>query len=152
MSVTDVPPVMRDVEYELARLVRRSRNNAIRLVAEIHPELDFAGYLLLVTIRDRALVDPEGTRATDVAESFGMHKSTISRGLAQLERLGLIARTIDPKDGRARLVVLTGDGARRLQNVQDQRGQRLADVLRRWRPESLRQLALLLRQLNEDLE
>ncbi|MGH3358385.1 MAG: hypothetical protein ACRDO7_06245, partial [Nocardioidaceae bacterium] len=74
-SVSDFP-VAHDVEYEITRMLRRSRVRGLRTVAEVHPELEFGNYLLLLAVNDAFDADVEGVRATDLAETFGVHKST----------------------------------------------------------------------------
>ncbi|MDQ1620892.1 MAG: hypothetical protein QOE19_3461 [Actinomycetota bacterium] len=49
-------------------------------------------------------------RARDLATSTGVTAPTMSAALADLEGRGLIARTSDPVDGRANLVVITDSG------------------------------------------
>ena len=93
-------PAFGDLEFELTRLARRSRSNQARIAAEVHPDLDVAGYAVLVTIRDLG-GDGNPGRATEIGEFLGLHKSTMSRNLSTLERLGLVERLPDPEDARA---------------------------------------------------
>ncbi|XVV06141.1 MarR family winged helix-turn-helix transcriptional regulator [Actinosynnema sp. CA-248983] len=57
-----------------------------------------------------AYLDPEGTRATDLARHSGQHKQVIGKLLDELEALGYVERRPDPTDRRAKLVVPTDRG------------------------------------------
>ncbi|MGH3496751.1 MAG: MarR family winged helix-turn-helix transcriptional regulator [Nocardioidaceae bacterium] len=142
---------LEQVEYELMLLIRRSRQRTAQMSAQIHPSLDIAGYLILVAIKEGHDHDPLGVRATDIADSFGVHKSTISRALGQLEEFGLVTRVPDEEDGRARRIHLTSAAEHGLALVAEQRRVRLAAVLSPWRPEDLRSLAQSLAHLNTDM-
>ena len=139
-----------DLEHEVARFLRRYRASASLLAAELDPVLDFSGYLLAVAVEEGD--SGAGVRASELAESFGVHKSTISRGLAQLERVGLVERLRDEQDRRARRVHLTADGARRLVEVRRRRWDHFTEVISAWEPDDTRTLALLLGRLTDGLE
>src|SRR5213080_2667378 len=93
------------IEQELSALFRRSRSASLRLARRVHPEMDAAGYALISQIEGAG--GGVGVRASDVAQVLGLDKSTVRRGITQLENLGLIERVGDPDDGRARLLRLT---------------------------------------------
>ncbi|MFD1827792.1 MULTISPECIES: MarR family winged helix-turn-helix transcriptional regulator [Mumia] len=141
-----------DVEYEVTRLLRRSRLRGLGTIAQIHPELDFASYMLLVAITDTRSPVAGGIRGSDLADAVGVHKSTVSRGIAQLERLGLVERVPDPTDGRARLISLTPVAAERIAAVQAARRATLARAIEDWDEHDLDVLAGLLGRLNTALE
>jgi DNA-binding MarR family transcriptional regulator len=86
-----------------------------------------------------------------VAQALGLDKSTVSRGLAQLENLGLIERVGDPDDGRARLLRLTATGSTRFDAIRAQRQTEFRAILARWDTTDLSDLARLLTRLNTDL-
>lgn len=65
-------------------------------------------------------------RAVDIADLFGTAPRTVTEAIDGLERDGLVARTPHPTDRRAKLVTLTGEGARVLATTEPLR-QRLAD-------------------------
>lgn len=140
-----------DVEQELSRLFRRARSASMGLARKLHPDMDAAGYALISQI-DLATTDGSaGVRASDVATTLGLDKSTVSRGIAQLERLGLIERVADPDDGRARLLRLTGEGEQRFGAIRAQRRAEFEAILERWNTADLDDLARLLHQLNTDI-
>ncbi|MGH1562965.1 MarR family winged helix-turn-helix transcriptional regulator [Mumia sp. DW29H23] len=141
-----------DVEYEVTRLLRRARLRGLGTITRIHPDLDFASYMLLVAIVDARPAPGAGIRGSDLAEAVSVHKSTVSRGIAQLERLGLVERVPDPTDGRARLISLTEVATERLAEVQATRRARLAHAIADWTESDLDTLASLLGRLNTALE
>lgn len=145
-------PVAHDVEYEITRMLRRSRVRSLRTVAEVHEDLEFGNYLLLLAIDDACRGGDAGVRATELADTFAVHKSTVSRGLSALEHLGLVERLPDPTDGRARLVRLTPDATRRVEQVRRRRHEALAAVLGDWESDDLTALARLLDRLNTALD
>jgi DNA-binding MarR family transcriptional regulator len=57
-----------------------------------------------------ANIDAEGTRATELARRAGMTKQSMSELIADLESKGYVQRRPDPRDRRARVVVLTTAG------------------------------------------
>lgn len=57
-----------------------------------------------------AYLDPEGSRATDLAARSGQHKQVIGTLVDELEELGYVERRPDPQDRRAKLVVPTDLG------------------------------------------
>jgi len=69
---------LHELERELTRFFRRSRVASTAIAAEVHPDLDVASYTVLVTISDLSASLTGGVRAIDVAETLGLHKSTIS--------------------------------------------------------------------------
>lgn len=57
-------------------------------------------------------LDPDGTRLMVLANRARIAKQTAVSLVDRLENAGLVERTVDPTDGRARLVRLTERGAR----------------------------------------
>lgn len=142
---------LHDLERELTRFWRRSRVSSTSIAAEVHPDLDVASYTVLVTISDLERVLPGGVRAIDVADTLGLHKSTMSRNIAVLERLGLLTREPSPEDARARILTITEPGRGSLDTAISARRARVSSILGRWSAHDVRDLARLLGQLNDDL-
>jgi DNA-binding MarR family transcriptional regulator len=57
-----------------------------------------------------AYLDPDGSRATDLAAQSGQHKQVIGTLVDELEALGYVIRRPDPQDRRAKLVAPTARG------------------------------------------
>lgn len=144
-------PLVADIEQQLSALFRRSRSASLRLARRVHPDMDAAGYALISQIEPGTSNGGAGVRASDVAQALGLDKSTVSRGITQLESLGLIERVGDPDDGRARLLRLTTVGAERFGAMRTQRQTEFRAILDRWNPTDLADLGRLLTRLNTDL-
>ncbi|MDX6247567.1 MAG: hypothetical protein QOF10_927 [Kribbellaceae bacterium] len=147
----DQADLLADVEQELSVLFRRARSASMLLARRVHPEMDAAGYALISQVEVGTAGGGAGVRASDVAQALGLDKSTVSRGLAQLENLGLIERVGDPDDGRARLLRLTATGSARFDAMRAQRQTEFRAILARWDTTDLNDLARLLTRLNTDL-
>lgn len=150
MTTTERPD-LHDLERELTRFWRRSRVSSTSIAAEVHPDLDVASYTVLVTISDLERSLPGGVRAIDVADTLGLHKSTMSRNIAVLERLGLVAREQSADDARARILTITESGRTSLDATITARRARVSSILSQWSNDDVRDLARLLGQLNDDL-
>ena len=150
MTTTDRSD-LHDLERELTRFWRRSRVSSTSIAAEVHPDLDVASYTVLVTISDLERSLPGGVRAIDVADTLGLHKSTMSRNIAVLERLGLVTREQSPEDARARILTITEPGQGSLDAAISARRARVSSILGQWSGNDVRDLARLLGQLNDDL-
>lgn len=107
------------LEQQVSLLLRRGRSTARRFAERLHPEVDAGDYAVLLAIAQSGPL-----RLVDLAEEFGLDKSTMSRQVSALTRLGLVARDPDPADGRAFLLAVSDEGASRLAEVT--RSRRLA--------------------------
>ena len=76
-----VPAGLDDVEREITRFLRRARTASQAMAAEVHPDLDAAGYSVLVCVLELSASMPEGVRAADVGAALNLHKSTTSRNV-----------------------------------------------------------------------
>jgi DNA-binding MarR family transcriptional regulator len=85
-----------------------SRSMETRVLDAVHR----AGYddITLAQARVAARLAPDGTRLTDLAEQAQVAKQTATHLVDQLERAGYAERTVDPTDGRGRLVRIAERG------------------------------------------
>lgn len=141
-------PVGLDVDVELTRFVRRVRKRTLRHLADIHPKLDYGNFTFLLAIADA----PDGIRGSELAEDLNVHKSTASRSVATLERLGLVSRVPDPDDGRAQLLVPTPVAAERVEAYRRSSHDRLVTLLDDWKPDEIASFARSLTRLNDRAE
>ena len=146
--MTNELPAGLDVDVELTRFVRRVRKRTLRHLAEIHPKLDYGNFTFLLAIVDA----PDGIRGSELAEDLGVHKSTASRSIATLERLGLVSRVPDPDDGRAQLLVAEPIAVERIEAYRRTTHERLATMLDDWTPDEITSFARSLTRLNDRAE
>lgn len=66
---------------------------------------------------------PEGSRVTELAEEARMTKQSMGELVVYLERCGYVERLPDPRDGRAKIVVLTEAGLRLFEAVVERVGE-----------------------------
>lgn len=130
------------VERQLALVVQRARARWRHLALAVHPELQPIGYRILVT-----LVDGGPASAVRLGEELATDKSTLSRQISHLEKLGLVRRRPDPADHRVRLLEVPDQTAARLAEVRQTSLSDLRSELRRWELTDVEALAGLLARL-----
>ncbi|PSL01132.1 MarR family transcriptional regulator [Haloactinopolyspora alba] len=147
MNGADRQQVHEQLESELTLLGRRIRRLSTTLARQVDDRLEAAAYGLL-----SALNDAGDVRAGDLAERFGLDKSTVSRQIAQMESMGLVQRVPDPMDGRARLIHTTDEGRERVRQLREARGRWLRAALEDWPADDVDQMVDLVGRLNVALE
>ncbi len=132
------------VEHSLTHLARLARPS--RIFGEptdvLGRPLDRAAYSVLARIEEFGPI-----RLTDLASAMEIDISTASRHVRALEDRGLVERSGEPGDLRARRLQLTRDGEVVLKSTREARLAGIAERLRDWRPDDLCRLARLLEQL-----
>ena len=91
-------------------------------------------------------------RVTDIAQHANLDVSTVSRHVAQLQKIGLIDRTPDPDDRRAQLVRMTETGQQKLTADLRTRTTLLERSLESWSLEDLDQLDRAMSRFVADVE
>ena len=137
-----------DVNYELVRFVRRTRAYANEHLEEIHPELDYNTFVILLAVHDGS----DGVRASDLVGNLFVHKSTISRAVSTLERLELLTRVTDPDDGRAQLLTVSTGARERVEAFRTRSYAWLGGLVADWAPDELESFARQLSRLNDAAE
>jgi DNA-binding MarR family transcriptional regulator len=117
-----------------------------RLLQEAGVGLDRALFPLLVRI---GLYGPVGV--VELADIVGRDHSTVSRQLAKLESLGLIARTANPDNRRVKEAVLTEAGEQMRRAIGAARHRIFDDVQRSWSAADRAELLRLVRRLADDM-
>ena len=121
---------------------------------QIMAALAAAGFddLTVAQCRIAQRLSVDGIRVTELAEQAGVTKQTAGALVDELERAGYVARRPDPRDARARLVVLSDRGRRLCAAAATE----VAKVEDDWRahvgPEAYRQLREMLMSLREITE
>lgn len=124
------------LEREVSMLMRRARSTMKVMAGRVHPAVDAASYAVLLTI---ARTEP--LRLVDLADEIGLDKSTMSRQVTSLIKLGLVRRRPDPEDGRAFLLELSDEGERQLAELSQQRHDAWLERLDDWSTEEIASLA-----------
>lgn len=62
---------------------------------------------------------PDFGRVGELARRFDLAEATVSDAITTLVEKGLVEKTPDPNDGRARVLTLTGDGAETAEDLSD---------------------------------
>lgn len=127
------------IQRELTAFARRARAAAAR----VHPEIPLVSYTLLAHIDDR-----RGCRATDLAAHYLLDKSTVSRQLAGLEKLGLVERRPAPDDHRVHVLHPTEAGLAVLATAQANRLAAYQERLKDWSNVDLARFAEYLLRYN----
>ncbi|MBM9505905.1 MarR family winged helix-turn-helix transcriptional regulator [Actinacidiphila acididurans] len=129
------------IQRELTAFARRARATAARM----HPELSLVSYTILAHLEEQ-----QGCRATDLAAYYLLDKSTVSRQVAALERLGLIERRTDSTDHRVQVLHLAPRGNEVLAAARERRKQTFEERFADWDPADLGRFAEYLVRYNED--
>jgi DNA-binding MarR family transcriptional regulator len=132
---------LESIQRELTAFARRARATAARM----HPELSLVSYTILSHLEEQ-----QGRRATDLAAYYLLDKSTVSRQVAALEKLGFIERRTDPSDQRVQVLHLAPKGIDVLAAAQVSRRAAFDERLAAWEPADLERFAGYLRRYNED--
>jgi DNA-binding MarR family transcriptional regulator len=127
------------IQRELTAVARRARS----VTAQIHPGLTLVTYTLLDHLHERG-----GCRGTDLAAHFLLDKSTVSRQISALERLGLVERTADPEDLRGQIIRPSAAGEQLLADVRERRHQAFLSRLADWPDGDLERFASYLTLYN----
>lgn len=112
------------IGFLLADVVRMQRAEFERRIASAGLELTPGEARALLNISARA-----GGRQNEIAEKMGIEPMTMSGYIDKLETLGLVERTPDPSDRRARNITLTERAAATLAAIRRQSNAMLDDML-----------------------
>jgi len=123
------------IQRELTAFARRARHKA----AALHPDLSLVTYSMLDLVKERG-----SCRAADLAAHFMLDKSTVSRQVGSLEKLGLLERRADPDDQRGQLLFLTPAGEQLLADAYEQRRRGFAVRFEDWVDEDVEKFAAYL--------
>ncbi len=113
-----------------------------RIIAASGVKLDRALFPLL----SRVAMRPDFTVA-ELANVVGRDHSTVSRQIVKLEQLGLIDRTVDPSDSRARRLTLSEQGKAMMAKIEPIRRQWIEDHFQGWATKDRDRLVTLLEEM-----
>lgn len=111
-----------------------------------------AGGLSLARVKILRILDETGPqRQVSLAESLGQAPRSVTQAVEALERDGLVVRTADPEDQRAKLVALTPVGVDSLAAGVTAGDQALVEIFGALGPTRLARLGKLVDALEEEL-
>ncbi|KOU63182.1 MarR family transcriptional regulator [Streptomyces sp. MMG1533] len=133
-----------DVIHEAIILFSR---NAKARANNMYDDLSFVAYTMLSYVGS----SPQPT-ASELAERYGLEKSTVSRQLSRLEEDGLLRRVAHPSRPRTKLLELTDTGHARLGRVRQHQRKGLEERLGRWPDEDVETFGRLLWRFVTELD
>lgn len=142
-AVTDDP--ITDLENGFADLIRQGRIRTRRQAFAIDPRLDPANYPLIVMLGRH-----DSVPMSQLVAALGLDKSTVTRQIDAVVRLGLAQRRPDPADARARVISLTDAGRTRVAEVSAAANADWRQRLATWEPDDIRTLTTLLKRLVDE--
>ena len=146
MHHTQTDKALAGALLELIGFLNSPRQDEV-LLGEAGVALDRALFPLLVRI---GVLGPLGV--VELADQVGRDHSTVSRQLAKLESLGLVARAVRSQDRRVRSAGITPAGERVVRAIAEARGRLLGRALADWPDDDRRDLSRLLRRFVDALK
>lgn len=131
---------------DLVAFMNRPQHD-VALIQEAGVQLDRALFPLLMVIERH-----DGIGVNDLAETVGRDYTTVSRQVAKLESLGMVARRASKADKRVNEAVIINKGRRMIESLNAARERMASVVLAGWSTEELQQLARLMRKFANDLQ
>jgi DNA-binding MarR family transcriptional regulator len=149
MSTTTLEPLrtqaVQDLFEVLIRFSRALKARGADWGQSVH-DLSRADIVTLGLLESRGSLRP-----SRMAAAIAVDPSVVSRQLAALDRLGLIARGTDPDDGRAELITITPMGRERLVEVRAVMCESLAERLDHWGLEDITNATAMVEDLADRL-
>lgn len=133
---------VRALEAEFSELITHFRRLIMENANRVSPGMLPGAYKTLTTI-----ARCEQVTASTLAERMLMDKGQVSRLVRELEDLGLVARSPDPRDGRSSLLRLTDVGTERLAAARLPQEGMLLQTLQDWSIADIGNLSRLLHAL-----
>jgi DNA-binding MarR family transcriptional regulator len=141
---TDIDDALSEFQGHLNLIFARARSLWKESAARIHPELQPSGYKLLTFIARAG-----SANAHQLADSFEMDKSVVSRQVRMLEDLDLLVSRPDDNDGRQRVLTATPAACEILADLRGDHADRLRGILSELTPEELQSASKVFRLLAE---
>lgn len=135
---------LREALLDITGVLNRPQPDAA-VIRAADVDLDRALFPLLARV---ARLGPLGI--VELAELTGRDHTTVSRQIAKLQHMGLVARCRSPLDGRVRAVKITSHGRVMTEALDAARQKVIEQLLADWKAEDVRNLARLLRKAADD--
>ena len=141
------------LDEAVTRVSRAARSPKLHQLMGTQAKVDLGEHLHLTLAM---LGAGQPLRVSDLATQLDVERSTVSRRVTELVRLGLVTRSTDPQDRRAAVLKLTKAGERALGRIQTAWHQTLLGLTESWpakqRTETTAHLTRLADQLESLLE
>jgi DNA-binding MarR family transcriptional regulator len=135
---------LREALLDITGLLNRPQPDAA-LIALAGVDLDRALFPVLARVERRG---PLGIK--ELAELCGRDYTTVSRQIATLEGLGLVARQVNRHDARIKEAIVTPKGRAMTRALDRAREKILTSLFAEWDAHELAELARLLRRFADD--
>lgn len=133
---------IRALEESLGEVLTAVRRLLMEKAEAVSPGMQPGTFRVLSTVQRLGPMSPSA-----LAEAITADKGFVSRSITELEALGLLTRTQDADDRRARVVAVTELGVQRLERARAPHSGRLEHTLRDWSVDDIAHAAALLRTL-----
>ncbi|MBS1673653.1 MAG: MarR family transcriptional regulator [Actinobacteria bacterium] len=140
----DLDESVAEFQGQMNLMFARARTLWKESAARVHPELHPLGYKLLSFVARAG-----STTAHQLAESFEVDKSVVSRQVRMLEDLGLLRSQPDERDGRLRTLSASPGACTALAEIRADHAERMRVALVELAPEELLVAAKVLRVFAE---
>jgi DNA-binding MarR family transcriptional regulator len=140
-----------DPSWRYSNVGRHFHNAARKFDARVLAILGERGWdeVRLVHINLTRCLDYSGTRLTELAKRAAMTKQAMGELVDECERMGLVERTADPTDGRAKIVVFTAPGKRFMGAFRDAIEETEAEITRQLGAPQVREMKQALADYTE---
>ncbi len=137
---------------DLDALAEELRNFYLRSHRVVDGMMKAEGVSLARTKLLAFIAREEAARSADIGAAFGFSPRTVTEAIDALERDGLVRRTADAADRRAKRLSITQAGEAALAASQPARQKFLEDVFGRLSDDEQHTLSRILRKMNDHLE
>ena len=125
---TATPEWVLALDEAVTRVSRAARSPRLHQLMGEQAKVELGEHLHLTL----AMLAGQPLRVSDLASQLDVERSTVSRRVTELVRLGLVKRSTDPHDRRAAVLELTRTGERALARIQSAWHQTLLEITSSW--------------------
>jgi DNA-binding MarR family transcriptional regulator len=137
------------LDEAVTRVSRAARSPRLHLLMGEKAKVDLGEHLHLTLAM---LGAGQPLRVSDLAAQLDVERSTVSRRVTELVRLGLVKRSTDQNDRRAAVLELTRAGDRALSRIQDAWHETLVTITDSWPVKQRTETTARLSRLADELE
>ncbi len=144
-----IPDWVLRLDEAVTRVSRAARSPRLHLLMGEKAKVELGEHLHLTLA---ILGAGQPLRVSDLAAQLDVERSTVSRRVTELVRLGLVTRSTDQNDRRAAVLKLTRPGERALARIQDAWHQTLLSLTASWPAKQRTETTAHLTRLADELE